>query len=166
MSRIIFVTGVSTSGKTTLHDTLKLPKMDVDDDGTPQAGALAWLAWRCEELLAEAHEVVSDHGKSAVVVTGIIWPHKVIESTYMQELPDDIEVEFVLLQVAKKDLRNRLKTRLGGTKPVGPFVDYNWGLQKRLYQQVAYQRNGFILPPTYTPEEVVEFLNWRAQDNA
>lgn len=161
MSSIIFVTGVSTSGKTTLRNSLPSSvTIDIDEGGTPKAGALSWLAWRAEELLAEATEEVIDTGKS-VVVTGIVWPHKVIESTYIQEVPDNIGIDFVMLTVTKKDLRTRFKDRLNGSKPVGPYVDYNWHLQKRLRQQVAYQRNGFILPPTYTPQEVTEFVKWR-----
>lgn len=164
MSRIVFVTGVSTSGKTTLGNaaTEFAEVIDVDEDGTPKAGALAWLSWRCEELLADATELITSGFESAVVVTGIVWPHKVIESTYLSEVPDDIGIDFVLLTISKKDLRDRLKARLNGTKPVGPFVDYNWSLQKRLRQQVANQRNGFILPSNYTPAEVVDFVQWRA----
>ena len=163
MKRVTFVTGPSCSGKTTVNRALDAQAegdfyvFDVDDDGTPQAGAVAWLAWRSEELLLDASlQCTTDDVPS--IITGIVWPHTVIESTAMWVIDPDIEIHFVMLELSKKELTARLRERLAHTgRPFTPFVDYNWSLQRRLRTQVEHQRNGHILPADkWSPETIVE----------
>ena len=161
MKRVTFVTGPSCSGKTTVNEGLagdeSVSVFDVDEDGTPDAGALNWLAWRNEDLLYRAANWSAETGIPCVV-TGIIWPHKVIESTAMFAIDPDVEIHFVMLELTKKRLTSRLRERLKHSDtPLTPLVDYNWHLQRRLLEQVTHQRNGHIIrTDKWSPEMVVD----------
>ncbi len=158
MPNVVFVTGVSCSGKTSVRDMLDglVTTIDVDDPGTPNAGALAWLAWRAEELLWEAAETACNND-APVVVTGLIQPHRVIESTALQEIGPNVSVHFVLLTVTKVQLRQRFKARLGSG--YDPYVKFNWGMQPRLCAQVENQKNGWVVEPSRDIASVADLVH-------
>lgn len=161
---ITFVTGVSCAGKTTLADHLTVDGtahvLEVDGKGTPDAGHLAWLQWRSEQLLYEAAQV--DDGRP-VVVCGIVWPHKVIESNAWDELPRGTRVRFVMLDLPDRVIRQRLRERLHGRPKadVTEHVRYNLRLARSLRRQVANQRYGEVLKADglSSPEIAAAILN-------
>jgi hypothetical protein len=145
---IIFLTGVSTAGKTTLHEGLrKDPDLahvefhDIDEDGVPAAGSGNWRQFRVELLLHEAAARFRSEGKSTVIC-GVTIPHEAIESG---SYPEDIPVHFVLLEVPMAVMRKRLDARIGGR--VEPddlefLTQYNRRLSHLLRRSVLSLRNG------------------------
>lgn len=147
---IIFVTGVSGAGKTTLYEALrKDPELvdvefhDIDEDGIPRAGTGAWRQFRVELLLHEAAVRGRDADRSTVIC-GVSKPHEVIESG---AFPEDIDVYFVLVDVSSAVLRKRLETRLAGrpADDVEFSVQWNRLLAPTLRRSVQAQRNGVII---------------------
>jgi len=86
---VLFVTGVSASGKTTLYESLRGDKAfggiifhDIDENGVPPVGRTPWRKFRVEELLYES--VLALGQGQATVVCGIVKPHEVVESRYFK----------------------------------------------------------------------------------
>ncbi len=113
MAYIIFITGCSAGGKTTVYEGLRRDKNlaqllfhDIDESGVPPVGRGPWREFRIEQLLFDA---VNDarNGKSTIVC-GITFPHEVTESLYF---PADIPVYFVALKAPNEKIRQRLLTR-------------------------------------------------------
>lgn len=147
---IIFVTGVSGAGKTTLYEGLrKDPELayvefhEIDEDGIPAAGTGPWRQFRVELLL---HEAVVRERRDGVstVICGVTKPHEVIESG---SYPVDIPVHFVLVQVPHEAIRKRLEARLASwsSEDVEGAVQRNRMLSSVMYRSVAAQRNGVIV---------------------
>lgn len=149
---IIFITGVSTAGKTTAFEALrKDPDLvdvefhDIDEDGIPAAGTGHWRIFRVELLLHEA-AIRARQGKSTVIC-GVTKPHEVIESGSM---PDDVPVHFILIDVSTANMRKRLQDRIGGRYSpdhVEWAIQYNRSLRDLLRRSVQAQRTGIILDP-------------------
>lgn len=147
---IIFVTGVSAAGKSTLYEGLRNdPELadvefhDIDEDGIPPAGTGAWRQFRVELLLHEAVVRGREEGRSTVVF-GVSKPHEVIESG---AFPEDLDVYFVLVDVSTPVLRKRLEARLAG-RPADDIefsVQWNRLLGPTLRKSVQQQRNGIIV---------------------
>lgn len=147
---IIFVTGVSGAGKTTLYEALrKDPELvnvefhDIDEDGIPPAGTGGWRQFRVELLLHEAVARFRLSGRPTVIC-GVSKPHEVIESG---AFPEDIDVYFVLVDVSTPVLRKRLEARLAGrpADDVEFSVQWNRLLAPVLRRSVRAQRNGIII---------------------
>jgi broad-specificity NMP kinase len=147
---IIFITGVSGAGKTTLYGALrKDPDLahvefhDIDEDGIPPAGTGAWRQFRVELLLHEAATRSRTEDRSTVIC-GVSKPHEVIESG---AFPDDLDVHFVLVDVSTPVLRKRLEARLAGqpTDDIEFSVQWNRLLSPALRRSVQQQRNGTII---------------------
>jgi hypothetical protein len=147
---IIFITGVSAAGKTTLYQALrKDPDVahvefhDIDEDGIPAAGSGAWRHFRVELLLHEAAVRFREHGTSTVIC-GVTKPHEAIGSG---SYPADIPVYFVLIQVPVTAMRKRLEARLAGRSAddVEFSVQFNRLLAAELYRSVSALHNGIIL---------------------
>jgi gluconate kinase len=151
MASIIFITGVSTAGKTTVFEALrKDPDLadvefhDIDEDGIPAAGTGPWRIFRVELLLHEA-AVRAREGKSTVVC-GITKPHEAIESG---AFPEDVPVHFVLIDVSVANVKKRLEARIGHYRPddVQWLTQYNLRLRDLLRKSVRAQRTGIVLDP-------------------
>ncbi len=147
---IIFVTGVSTAGKTTVYETLrKDPDLadvefhDIDEDGVPPAGRSPWRQFRVEQLLHEAVERHNSQG-TPTVICGISKPHEVIESQAWTYL---IPIHFILLDISVPILTKRLRARLEGHASEADIVATIQGnrlLSEVLRKSVENQRNGAI----------------------
>jgi hypothetical protein len=148
---IIFVTGVSTAGKTTLYEALrKDPDLtdvefhDIDEDGIPAAGSGAWRQFRVELLLHEAAIRFRESGRPTVVC-GVTKPHEVIESG---SFPSDIPVHFVLIDVPIAAMRKRLTARIGervSADDLEAVIQGNRNLSYVLRKSALNQRNGHIV---------------------
>jgi hypothetical protein len=150
---VLFVTGVTCAGKTTLADELKaraIPRLhvaEVDDGPMPDAGHGSWLRWRGEQLLYEAGERWRETSGEATVVCGITWPHALIDSPAFADLPRGLKVGFLLLDIPTAVLRERLTERLGADtgKEYRGLLRQNRQLAKTLRRQVGNQRHGQVL---------------------
>ncbi|HKR81534.1 MAG TPA: hypothetical protein VJR27_00870 [Candidatus Saccharimonadales bacterium] len=84
---ILFITGISTAGKTTTYEALKadpslqhLSFHDIDENGVPRAGSGPWRLFRVEELLLDA--VNTQKQGNASVICGMTSPHEVVRSKF------------------------------------------------------------------------------------
>src|SRR5579883_1367251 len=87
---ILFITGVSAAGKTTVFERLKkdtslanIAVHDIDENGIPLVGLTPWRAFRVEELFYNATQNFKD-GQSTIIC-GVSFPHEVIESRYFKQ---------------------------------------------------------------------------------
>lgn len=174
--RVIYVTGVSCAGKTTVAQQLQAHcpasrhVVDIDGDGTPNAGHLEWLRWRAAELLHRAtrsHEkpkaAIYDPADSVWVITGICWPHAVVDcNAWPAAEKAGLEVGFVMLDVRRRVIAERLTARDPERKGLKALVRYNRQLADVLRRQVAQQRRGLVLEVGHmTPAETAaEILQW------
>jgi len=147
--RLVYVTGVSCAGKTTTGRAMKqadpsLWVTDIDTGGTPNAAHLDWLHWRA----AEALHAATERDAPVSVVTGIVWPHAVIDSNaWPAAMKSPLMVDWVLLDPPWKLLRERLGERLAA-KPRAErrdIIAYNRGLRRVLRRQVEQQRLGHVV---------------------
>lgn len=151
---ILFITGISASGKTTLYEELKKIKElektvrfhDIDENGVPPYGRTHWRPFRVEELLSEAIKNFSQ-GLSTVIV-GITQPEEVFSSKqYTQEL----NVNFLLVEVEFEEFRNRIENRLKKSNDKSLEADLqsvvvaNQDLAKKLHNNVNALKNGYTI---------------------
>jgi hypothetical protein len=156
---ILFITGASASGKSTLYNSLRADEglahlrfHDIDEDGVPRAGGGPWRQFRVEELFYEATEALKE-GYSTVIC-GITKPHEVIESLNFN--PDD-RVHFLVIEIPFATLEERLRARIMSQIEVAGFDEYlkpgaieallvgNRSLQRVLRNSVSQQRRGHFL---------------------
>jgi adenylate kinase family enzyme len=166
--RVTFVTGVSGSGKSTLGRELAesnrsgLVTRDIDDGGTPNVGHLDWLHWRAAELLHEAVQPGEPGDADHYVITGITWPHAVIDSSaWPAALDAKADVRFVLLSIPPKVMKTRLTERLADRKASErrEILRYNRQLAGVLRRQVEQQRTGDVLAAhRMTPGEIAAYV--------
>lgn len=157
---IVFVTGVSTAGKTTLYQALrKDPDLaavefhDIDEDGVPPAGSGHWRRFRIELLLHEAAERFRESGRSTVVCGATI-PHEVVESG---SFPADIPVHFILIDVETSVMRQRLRDRIGDRVSADSLemsIQSNRVLRDTLCNAVQSLRNGRVVEAGQSKGEV------------
>jgi hypothetical protein len=148
---IIFITGVSTAGKTTLYEALrKDPDLvdiefhDIDEDGVPPAGSGSWRTFRIELLLHEAVARFQLSGRPTVIC-GCTKPSEAIESG---PFPEDIPVHFILIDVPVATMRKRLGERIGGRVSADSLemsVQSNRILSHALRKSVSSLRNGYVV---------------------
>jgi hypothetical protein len=156
---ILFISGSSASGKTTLYDSLQAdPSLahlrfhDIDENGVPPVGRGPWRQFRVEELLYEATEALRE-GVSTVIC-GISKPHEVIESAYFD--PGD-RIHFLVLEIPFATLEERIRQRVADQAAQVAFDEcFNPGamaefllasrnLQRELRNAVSQQRRGHLL---------------------
>lgn len=147
---ILFITGISTAGKTTAYENLKKdPELteikfhDVDETGIPQAGKGAWRVYKSEEYL---HTAKQDYKKGiSTVLAGIIPPHEVIEyKTYDKAL----NVHFILLNINADIFKKRMDVRLKNQSQKQDYLEHyhsNLKLATTLENQIANQKNGHLI---------------------
>ncbi len=156
---ILFITGTSASGKTTLYKLLqKDPDLkhvifhDIDENGVPQVGLGPWRSFRVEELLYNATE---NYKKGlSTVICGVSFPHEVIDSKYYKP---KYNVDFMMVKAPLDVVRTRLEKRaadpLEREKHVETLSKKSWaGLLKstkelllQLNNSFANQKNGYVI---------------------
>lgn len=159
---VLFITGVSCAGKTLLGRAIAqetswaksepvgsvlVRDLDEDAPARPSTAWLDWLRWRAAEEL-EAGRQDPDVVR---VVTGIVWPLRVIESpAWAPAMADGLMVRFFMLDPSWKTLRRRLAER-SAAKPKAERAElrrYNQELRGMLRLQVQAVRGGIMLPRT------------------
>ncbi len=167
---VLFITGVSCAGKTMLGraiaqkmlwaegeavGSVRVRDLDEDAPARPSTAWLDWLRWRAAEELEAGRrqpEVVR-------VVTGIVWPLRVIESpAWAPAMDDGLAVRFFMLDPRWRVLRRRLDERNAG-KPAAEQAElrrYNRELRDMLRLQVQAVRGGIVLPRTDDQARLVD----------
>ena len=114
MASMVFITGCSASGKTTLFEDLKQdPELsnyifhDIDESGVPPVGRDPWREYRVEQLLFDATALAKE-GKGTVVC-GITFVHEVLESVYLDPA---VPVHFIALGAPERSVRSRILERV------------------------------------------------------
>jgi hypothetical protein len=162
MTSITFVTGVSCAGKTTLGESLVYERgvncevRDLDEEHPrPNTAWLDWLRWRAAEELHRAMD--SD---VPIVVTGIVWPVRLIESpAWRPARKAGVRVGFVMLDPPWRVIRDRLNVRLAD-KPKAERADllrYNRELRPVLREQVLAARCGHVFKSPPPPAAVLDW---------
>lgn len=153
----MFLTGTSSSGKTTLYESLRQDESladidfhDIDENGVPSVGRGPWRAYRVEQLLYNA--IKTYEAGTSTVVCGITMPHEVIESRYYNER---YRVYFLLAQTTEQLIRERLLMRADAQSSGDTYdesfdpsniertIRENFELRTALHNSVINQRNGF-----------------------
>jgi len=147
---ILFITGISCSGKSSLYKSLKrskrIPKSiiihDIDENGVPEVGRDPWRSFRVEELF---HKAIQNAKKRiSTIICGISLPHEVIDSPQYQT---SYNIDFLLLDISHKEHTERSKARhkrYGGYNLKKSIRD-NKQLSRRLKSQIINQKNHFII---------------------
>jgi hypothetical protein len=110
---ILYITGISTAGKTTTYEALKsdpelsyLEFHDIEENGVPPAGSGSWRVFRVEELLFGATNRLKQG--TSTVICGITQPHEVIRSKFYDPT---LNVHFLLLDIPLNLFAQRLEAR-------------------------------------------------------
>lgn len=154
---ILFITGTSASGKTTLYESLRtdtelvdIEFHDIDENGVPPVGRSDWRAFRVTQLLYEARNRAEKEGHPTVIC-GITFPHEVIESDYYTE---SIPTHFILVEPGEDQIRERLIQRskdqegqdgwdeVFSTEKINETIDGNIKMRRLLHNSIINQRNG------------------------
>lgn len=156
---ILFVTGISAAGKTTLYEILKrddnlsgIEVHDIDENGTPLVGLTPWRAFRVEELLYNA---VNDFNQgNSSIICGVSFPNEIIESRYYNQ---KYNIHFLLLEIPYDVFKQRIDSRIKAAEANGQiseslrkenyqeFLSHTKRLIKKLNDAVTNQRNGHIV---------------------
>jgi hypothetical protein len=149
--RILFITGVSASGKTHTGEALDKDGLlagwwDLDEYAArPNTAWLDWLRWRAAEYLLLTADMPPDDRR--YVVTGITWPFRVIESPVWDQVRGRVHsVDWLMLDPPWPVIRDRLNDRLAD-KPRSErqeLLRYNRELRQGLRDQVEAYRGGFV----------------------
>lgn len=143
---ILFITGCSCAGKSTVAATLRAEASDevlvtdIDQEGIPLYGRDAWLAWRAQQLLGEALEQ-----DRPAVIAGVASPHSIISELERMDVgtPD---LRFMALTINKGKLGKRLADRIPDDDDLlAACIESNLRVQDRLATQVSYQRHGHVV---------------------
>lgn len=159
---IMFVTGVSGAGKSTIYrDLRKRPHVvarDIDEDGVPPVAAEQWRQYRVELLLHQALKSL-EKDSTSTVICGMTFPHEVIWSNQFDLAAN---IWFIVLEISPDQIRSRLTERLqdpqryghmGGLDPdetvdadqIERIIQANVNLQPKLLRTASALRQGIIL---------------------
>lgn len=158
-SFILFITGTSASGKSTLYESLKndptLKEVifhDIDEAGVPPVGRGPWRKFRVEELLYEAVQLLDK--RKSVIICGIVKPHEVIESRYFQPSQN---IHFLMIDVPYEIVKARIRERVDNQPKIGTFDEVfnpdamqetllsNKNLLQELRNSISQQKHGHLL---------------------
>jgi hypothetical protein len=156
---ILFITGVSTSGKTTIYESLKSDEEladfefhDIDESGVPPVGRTPWRAFRVEELFYQATQKLRE-GKSSIIC-GITKPHEVIESKHYKP---ELNIHFLLVDITSDTAVERIsrliedQSRTENNDEVfdkdssDEIIVATKSLARILIHSTQNQKNGYIL---------------------
>lgn len=173
--RLTFVTGVSCAGKTTVGEAMSgLTGVNVRDlDGhapaRPATAWLDWLRWRAAEELQRATDMATgepDVAPRQVVVTGIVWPFRVVESPAWEPARKaGVRVEFLMLDPRWRVLRERLSARLAD-KPKAERRDtlaYNRDLRSLIRRQVRAVQGGMVLRTDASAIDIAAMITFQGR---
>ena len=156
---IIVVTGVATSGKSTLLAQLRLDGtirgvkfLDMDRAKLPQENREIWRLARLEKLFRRA--VDNNQNSQSSIIFGIGLPSEIINSSAYST---DLSVGYILLTLPIKDYENRMKRRIIKQLGTGAFrrhyvkqwnsenLAYTRELSRQLKKEVGHQANKLII---------------------
>ncbi len=130
---IVFVTGVSAAGKTTMFELLKrdpafkgVVVRDIDENGVPPVGLSHWRLYRIEELLYQA--IQAQKNDISTIICGVCFPGEIIESKYYRMRAN---IQFVLLRVTFAVFQKRIKARVAES--------HRRGETNEMYKPASYQ---------------------------
>jgi len=148
---IIFLTGISCTGKSTVYKHFKrnnqphsyLEIHDIDEDGVPPVGRKHWKLFRMELLLNQA--IKNRKNGKATIICGIVLPFEVISSELYSEKEN---INFILLTISTKEFDKRMKKRLKIIKE-----EWRWNKVKKsnkelaptLLKQFFNLKNGYVI---------------------
>lgn len=165
MAKLVFLTGTSCVGKTTVANYINKHvesaiALDVDEHGTPDTQHVEWLKWRSAQLLHDATEYVKEDSVD-VVISGVTWPFEVITSTAWEPAQEAFEsIWFTQLVIDDKLLKERLYERLASRPKADRKASYknNLRLKDYLIKQVDALCYGELfdvsLTDRWTPERI------------
>lgn len=135
--KIFFVTGASTSGKTTIIPLLKdrLPKnfivYDFDERGVPDN---VTHEWRKKETVYWLKVGIKNAEQNKhTIVCGVSIPSEVAEN---KELLQNVEPQYLLLDVSSSAIRRRFVTRLSVKK-----IEQEWARTIGLSEEESVKQN-------------------------
>jgi hypothetical protein len=147
---ILFITGISGSGKTYLFEKLKdnrkfneLIFHDIDEVGVPEVGRTHWRPYRIEEMLNSALNEYAN-GRSSVLC-GISKPDEILDFKYVKPTHT---IHFLLLDIPMDTFRIRMKERLKDSTEDIDFTELEMvtkRLKQKLLNQVSALKNGHII---------------------
>ncbi|MFH1182903.1 MAG: hypothetical protein V1690_01420 [Candidatus Moraniibacteriota bacterium] len=157
---ILFITGISGSGKSTMFKGLKKASLgsnvevhDIDEDGVPFGGRVPWRKYRVLNLFYEAIKKMGK-GKSTVIC-GISLPFEVIDSDYYKP---GMRVYFLLLETSYQKFWERTAVRFEKrgekTDPL-KFKFNNKDLAVRLLNQASSIKNNFSVDSSKNSKQKV-----------
>jgi len=154
---ILFITGTSASGKTTLYESLRRDPVlsniefhDIDEDGVPPVGRREWRQYRVTQLFYDAINRTQEQTRSTIIC-GITFPHEVIESLYYTP---DSNVHFILVEPSEPQVRERLLERskeqegsdgwdeVFNPENIEKTIAGNIEMRRTLHNSIINQRNG------------------------
>ncbi len=155
---LFFITGTSSSGKTTLMNNLKdqLPFArihDIDEDGVPKGADEAWRRGRTDYFLKEAQNYKRD-GR-IMVVCGVFVPDEIKKSRFYDS---SLNVHYGFIHLSESQIRERLTRR----KWSNELIDANIIWAKHLERYVKAETKHLIVNGgSNNPQEVSEiFVGW------
>ncbi len=156
---ILFITGNSGSGKTTIYELLKhdsdlknIDFHDIDENGIPQVGLEPWRKFRVEELYYNATRQLENNISS--VICGNTQPHEVIESRFYQPQHN---THFLLLNTSLSVIRQRLNKRFVQQEAnniynesfkkgsLSKILRSNTEFKRRLVNSISTQKKGYTI---------------------
>lgn len=170
MTYAVFITGVSTTGKTTLYERLKsegaftqLTYHDIDEVGVPPVGLGPWREYRTQHVLFDANE--SAKNGDSTIICGIVFPHEIIESPYYD--PETCRAIFIAITAQQSSIEERFKQRQKALQEEGGFHEslsednlaetlrLSKQNQKVLINAVSSLKEGYIVDSTDLDAEAV-----------
>lgn len=152
--KIVFVTGTSGTGRSTLAFELRklnfknIKAYDMDDCGVPEDVDEKWRQDRTVELLEEA--IKNKNNGITSIICGVSVPSEIKMS---KSYSDDLEVVFGILEISEQTIRDRLNKRKWEEK----LIDANVNWANYLHNAVEGERlNFFIDSEKNTPLQVAQ----------
>jgi thymidylate kinase len=157
---ILFITGISTSGKTTHYEAIlndkkyeEISMHDIDENGVPDVGREYWRKYRVQELYYNATKDYKE-GRSSILC-GISKPHEIHEFEFAKP---EINVHFLLLDLSMETFEKRINERVKkqGAEDiidVPEILLLTKRLKRSLLNSVSALKNGYVLETDNLSEE-------------
>lgn len=162
LASIIFITGTSGAGKTTLREllTAHLPPQhfvvyDVDQNGVPSNADQQWRQSITNYWLTKAHENALQN--KSTIICGVTVPAEVLELSKCSKIP----IYFGLIKIADTIIRQRLQQRNCNDQLIHDNLNWAHYLEKQVRDQphhIIIENNG-NLPPEKMIDVFIEWFN-------